>query len=124
MAERNVLAYFNSEEEAQAALDQMAGLRIADSSIRRVDRMPGSGFQPFNSPIASEYTGLGSRALGDGFSHSDAGILGAASVSASGMSTGGPDNKVTGRNVLLTVVVDEQDYAQAVRIASEGGAAV
>ncbi|AGA57695.1 MAG: hypothetical protein C6W55_11820 [Thermobacillus sp.] len=124
MAERNVLAYFKSESEAEAALDRMAHLRISDRSIRRIDRYPGGGMHDIMNPINGDFPGLGFMVLGSDFTNSSAGILAAADVSASGLSTGGPDNRVTGRDVLLTVVVDEQDYEEAVRIAKEGGAMV
>jgi hypothetical protein len=124
MAERNVLAYFRSEEEAKAALGRMARLRIADSSIRRVDRFPGGGMHDIMNPVNGDFPGLGFLVYGTDFPGSSAGILAAADVSASGLSTGGSDNRVTGRDVLLTVVVDEQDYEQAVRIAMDGGAVV
>jgi hypothetical protein len=124
LAERNVLAYFKSEEEAKAALERMSGLRIADSSIRRVDRYPGGGMHDIMNPISADFPGLGYLVYGTDFTNSSAGILAAADVSASGLSSGGPDNRVTGRDVLLTVVVDERDYEQAVRIAMDGGAMV
>jgi hypothetical protein len=124
MAERNVLAYFKSEEEAKAALEGMARLRIADSSIRRIDRYPGGGMHDIMNPITADFPGLGFLVHGTDFTNGSAGILAAADVSASGLSSGGPDNRVTGRDVLLTVVVDEQDYEQAVRIAMDAGAVV
>ena len=119
-----MLAYFKSEEEAKAALERMSGLRIADSSIRRVDRYPGGGMHDIMNPISADFPGLGYLVYGTDFTNSSAGILAAADVSASGLSSGGPDNRVTGRDVLLTVVVDERDYEQAVRIAMDGGAMV
>jgi len=124
LAERNVLAYFRSEEEAKAALAGMSHLRIADSSIRRVDRYPGGGMHDIMNPLSSDFPGLGYLVYGTDFTNSSASILAAADVSASGLSSGGPDNRVTGRDVLLTVVVDEQDYEQAVRIAMDAGAVV
>lgn len=124
MAERNVLAYFRSEEEAKAALEGIARLRIADSSIRRVDRYPGGGTQDTLNPIHPDFPGLGFLVYGADFTNRSTGILAAADVSASGLSSGGPDNRVTGRDVLLTVVVDERDYEQAVRIAMDAGAVV
>ena len=124
MAERNVLAYFRSEEEAKAALEKMSHLRIADSSIRRIDRYPGEQMHNIMNPVSGDFPGLGFLVHGTDFTNGSAGILAAADVSASGFSSGGPDNRVTGRDVLLTVVVAEQDYEQAVRIAMDGGAVV
>ncbi|OUM95215.1 MAG: hypothetical protein A9Z00_14705 [Thermobacillus sp. ZCTH02-B1] len=124
MAERNVLAYFRSEEEAKAALERMRHLRIEDSSIRRIDRYPGQEMHDISNPLSGDFPGLGYLVHGTDFTNAGAGILAAADVSASGLSSGGPDNRVTGRDVLLTVVVDERDYEQAVRIAMEGGATV
>jgi hypothetical protein len=123
LAEKNILAFFKSPEEADRALKQMESLSIVDSSVRRVDGYPGEGADVDN-PITGDIPSLGAMTLSGDFDDRNAGILAAASVSASGMSSGGPDNVVTGKDVLLTVVVQEQDHERALQIVREAGATV
>jgi len=123
MAEKNILAFFKSPEEAKRALEEMSSLSIVDSSVRRVDGYPGEG-AAVDNPITGDIPSLGSMTLSGDFDDRNAGVLAAASVSASGMSAGGPDNVVTGRDVLLTIVVEEQDHDRALRIARDNGATV
>ncbi len=123
MAEKNILAFFKSPEEAEQALKRMESLSIVDSSVRRVDGYPGDG-TTVNNAITGDIPSLGAITLSGDFDDRNAGILAAASVSASGMSSGGPDNVVTGRDVLLTVVVQEQDHDRALQIVREAGATV
>ncbi|MCU6712272.1 hypothetical protein M6D81_26575 [Paenibacillus sp. J5C_2022] len=124
MAEKNILAFFKSPEQAEAALSQLKSLRIVDSSINRFDGYPGDGSDHIANPITSNFSGLGYLTLGGDFSDPDASILASASVSASGMSSGGPDNEVTGRDIVLTVVVEEEDHDQAMAIVRNAGAMV
>ena len=61
--------------------------------------------------------------LGGDFEH-DAGVLAAASVSASGMSAGGQDNRMTGHNIVLTLVVKDEYAEEAARILEDAGALI
>lgn len=124
MAEKNIIAYFNSPEQAEAALQQVKGLRLIDTSIDRVHAYPGSGSDRILNPITSDFPSLGYLTLGGDFNDRDAGILAATSVSASGMSSGGPENKVTGIDTVLTLVVDEADFEQAMQTVKAAGALV
>ncbi|MDQ0063843.1 hypothetical protein [Paenibacillus harenae] len=124
MAEKNILAYFKSPEQAKQALEQIKSLKLVDSSIDRFDGYPGDGSDHIDNPITSDFPGLGYLTLGGDFSDRDAGILAATSVSASGMSSGGQDNEVTGRDILLTVVIEEEDFEQAMAIVQKAGALV
>lgn len=124
MSEKNLLAFFNSPEQAEKALSQIKGLRLIDSSIDRIDGYPGEGIDHIENPVTGDFPGLGYLTLGGDFSDRNAGILAAASVSASGMSSGGPDNRITGKDVLLTAVIDEADYEKALEIVRREGAEV
>ena len=68
------------------------------------------------------FPGLGYLTLGGDVDGPDAGILAAASVSASGYGSGGPENRVTGRDIMLVAIVDEADYDEADRIVRDAGA--
>jgi hypothetical protein len=124
MAEKNILAFFNSPEQAKDALQQLKGLNLIDTSIDRVNAYPGSGSDHVTNPITGNIPSLGYLTLGGDFNDRNAGILAATSVSASGMSAGGPDNKVTGINTVLTIVVDEADFEQALKTVQNAGALV
>lgn len=99
MTEKNILAFFNSPEQAEKVKDQLAGLDIVDMSIDRFTR--------YGASVAND-------------NDRDYGILKAADPSSSGMSDGGGGGP-TGRDVLLTVIVNDQDEAEARRIVNEGG---
>lgn len=125
MAERAVLAYFNTPDQAKQAVEEMKSLRLIDYAIERFDGYSGTGMQHLDqlgNTIDGSFRGLGFLTLGGDFDNPDAAILAAASVSASGMSSGGPDNRVTGRDILLTAIVDAEDYEEATRIAQAAGA--
>ncbi|GGG13174.1 hypothetical protein [Paenibacillus abyssi] len=124
MAEKNILAFFNSPEQAEQALSIMKNLSLVDSSIDRFDGYPGEGSDHIQNPITGNFQGLGYLTLGGDFPDRDEGILAAASVSASGMSSGGSDNETTGKDILLTVVVEEKDFEQAMQIVRDAGALV
>jgi len=122
MAEKSILAYFKSPEQAKNALARMQSLRVTDSAIDRIDGYPGEGIDHIHNPITSDFHSLGYLTLGGDFPDRNAGILSAASVSASGFSAGSPENQVTGRDILLTVVIGEEDYEAAQQIVKEEGA--
>lgn len=125
MAERAVLAYFNTPDQAKEALEQLKSLRLSEYGIDRFDGYPGTGMEHLDqlgNTIAGTFRGLGFITLGGDFDNPDAKVLAAASVSASGMSSGGPENRVTGRDILLTAIVDEDDYDRAVAICQQAGA--
>jgi hypothetical protein len=122
MTERAVLAYFNTPEQAQEALRKLRRLNLIDARIERFDGMPGDGVEVVTNPATGNFDSLGEITLAGEFENKSAGILAAASVSASGFSSGGSDNRVSGRDILLTAIVGEKDYEQAQRIVQEAGA--
>ncbi len=118
MAEKPVMVYFKTPEQARKALDQMKSeFGVIESEIDRFDGYPGGGYDP-NNPITGDIPSLGSITLNGNFGR-DSGILAAASASASGMSSGG--NMVSGFDILLTAIVDEKNGDRAMQIAQECG---
>ncbi|MEK0317739.1 hypothetical protein [Cohnella sp. 56] len=125
MAERAVLAYFNTPDQADEALEGLKRLRLSEYEIDRFDGYPGTGMEHLDQlgdTIAGTFRSLGFLTLGGDFDSPDAAALAASSVSASGMSSGGPNNRVTGRDILLTAIVDVDDYDEAVAICRQAGA--
>ncbi|GMK37821.1 hypothetical protein PCCS19_08750 [Paenibacillus sp. CCS19] len=125
MAERPVFAYFNTPEQANQALEQLQSLKLVEYAIERIDGYAGPGYQSIDqvgNTITGNFPGLGYLTLSGDFDLPDSGILAAASVSASGYSSGSPENRVTGRDIMLVAIVDEEDYEQASKIVKEAGA--
>lgn len=120
MAEKNILAYFKSREQAEEAAAKLKSLRAVDMRIDEVGRFPGDGSDRIENPINADFPGLGYLTLGGDFSDRDAGILAAADASASGMSVPGEDDTM-GRNFLLTAVMDEGVHHQALRVVEQTG---
>ncbi|NGM81838.1 hypothetical protein G5B47_05380 [Paenibacillus sp. 7124] len=115
MAEKSILAYFKSPEEAESVSRKLQSLRVIDLSIDRFSRY-GGGFTSQAAPANGLISSLGTAATG----YPDAGVMAAADPSASGMSDGGAGGP-TGRDILLTVVVDEGSFHQALSIIEEAG---
>lgn len=121
MAEKNILAYFKSREEAEGAAAKLKALRVEDMRVDEVGRFPGDGIDHVENPINADFPSLGYLTLGGDFADRNAGILAAADVSASGMSAGGGEDDTMGRNYLLTAVVNEDVHHQALRVVRECG---
>jgi hypothetical protein len=122
VAERSILAYFKSPEQAKEALAKVKSLKLVDSAIDRFDGYPGDGMDHIMNPLTSDFPSLSNLTLGGDFTDRNSGILAATSVSASGFSSGGPDNMVTGYDILLTLVIEEDDYDKALKIVQDAGA--
>jgi hypothetical protein len=110
LGEKNILAYFKSPEEAEGVILKLRALRVVDLSIDRFSRYNSEG----------SLTGVPGLALDSDLSHPSVNILAASDPSNSGMSNGGQGGP-TGRDILLTVVVDESSHHQAMRIIEEAG---
>lgn len=120
MAEKNILAYFKSPDQAQHAARKLQSLRVADMSINRFGAYPDGQLNNPMQPLTGDITSLASMTLNANISGPGAGILGAADPSASGMSDGRQDG-TEGRDILLTVVLDEGVLPQAMRIIEQSG---
>jgi len=120
MPEKNILAYFKSPEEAEAVSRKLQSLRVIDMSIDRFGKYPGDQRYSGQNPLTGDIPSLATMTLNSSIDSRSAGILASADVSASGMSHGG-DGGPTGRDILLTVVVDSESFDQALRIVEEAG---
>lgn len=120
MAERNILAYYNAQEQAEGALRKLQALRVIDARIDRFGSFPGSGHEEVMNPLSGDIDGLGTLALSGDFSARSSAIMAAADPDASGLSDKG-DEALAGKDVLLTAVVSEEDYEKAMRIVRETG---
>ncbi|MBP1935379.1 hypothetical protein [Paenibacillus sediminis] len=120
MAEKNILAYFKSPEEAEGVARKLRALRVDDLSIDRFSRYPSTSYADQFSPLTGQLGSLTTLTQDAGLTSTFPGILAAADPTASGMSDGGQGGP-TGRNILLTVVLDESVHEQAMRLIEEAG---
>lgn len=120
MIEKNILAYFKTPEEAESIASKLNALRAIDISIDRISEYPGEGVERSMNPITGDIQSLGDLTLNADFSNKSAAILAAADVDASGMSDGGQGGP-SGRDVLLTAVVEEQVFDKALKLVKDGG---
>lgn len=120
MAEKNILAYFRSPEEAEGAAQKLRALRAIDVSVERISEVPGADAYHGGNPVSGDFTSLADLTLGAEVTGSSPGILLAADPDASGLS-GGDGKTAGGRDVLLAAVVDEQVHRQAMRVIEEAG---
>lgn len=118
--EKNILAYFKSPEEAETAARKLQALRAETVSIDRFSRYPGDGFEHRENPRTGDFGSLASLTLDADISDPNPGIILAAGPDASGLSHGG-EGMVTGRDILLTAVVDESIHHQALKVVEECG---
>ena len=120
MAEKNILAYFKSPEEAEGVAKKLQALRVADLSIDRFSAYSGGELNDTMHPLTGDIVSLTSMTQNASLTNRSAGILGAADPSASGMSDGRQDG-LEGRDILLTVVLDENIFDQAMSIIEGAG---
>ncbi|QSF43942.1 hypothetical protein [Paenibacillus tianjinensis] len=120
MSEKNILAYFKAPEEAEGVSRKLQALRVIDMSIDTFSKYPGNAQYSGNNPLTGDIPSLATMTLNSTMDSHSAGILAAADSSASGMSHGG-DGGPTGRNILLTVVVDSGSFDQALKIIEDAG---
>lgn len=107
MGEKNILAYFNTLDQAEAIANRIKSMGITDVQIDRIHRYPEGTADNLMNPVTGQIGSLSDLAIGD--ISGDVGPLTAADTSASGMSHGG-ESYVTGRDVLLAAIVDESQF--------------
>ncbi|KKO51539.1 hypothetical protein [Paenibacillus sp. DMB20] len=115
-----MLAYFKSPEEAEGVAKKLQALRVADLSIDRFSAYPGGELNDTMHPLTGDIVSLTSMTQNASLTNRSAGILGAVDPSASGMSDGRQDG-LEGRDILLTVVLDENIFDQAMSIIEGAG---
>ena len=118
--EKSILAYFKSPEEAEQAAKQLEAIGTIDMSIDRFSKYPGAELNSISNTMTDDISSLASLTLNANVSTRDEGILLSAGPDASGLSDGGQD-LITGRDILLTVVVDENVHEQALKICEQSG---
>lgn len=121
--EKNVLAYFKTRDEAHEVLNKLKALRVEDARIDHVDKYPQESREIQVNPATGNISSLGALTQEADVDSRDAGVLMAADPAASGLS-GGSGNSVTGRNILLTAIVDESIHHQVLHLVEQAGGMV
>ena len=109
MTEKNILAYFNSVDQAEAIANQLKSIGISDVQIDRIHKYPEGTADRVINPATGQIGSLSDLTLGD--ISGDVGPLTASDPTASGMSDGG-QSSITGRDVLLAAIVDDSQFDQ------------
>lgn len=123
LKERNILAGFHTEDEAEKAATALRQAGFSIVQIDRVGQFSGDGNERIMNPISGKIPSLGSMTLAGDFPNGrDASALAAASPDASGMADRGDDD--LNRNVLLTCVVPEERGDEATEIIRSYGGMV
>jgi len=112
---RNILATFKTVDEAQQAGRELQSLGIQDMQIDRISQYPGYNLNNLSNPLTGRFESLADLTLGSNFTNKGAEILAAADVSASGLSNGGDDLDIN-RDILLTIVAEENLAEQAEQV--------
>jgi hypothetical protein len=118
--EKNILAYFKTPEEAAGAAQKLHALRAIDVSIDRFSKNPGDGLDHRENPSTGDFSSLASLTADADVTGQSPGILLSAGIDASGYSDGGQGGP-TGRDILLTAVVDESVHHQALSVVEQAG---
>jgi hypothetical protein len=123
MTEKGILASFNDPAQANAIASKLKALRAVEVQIDRFSRYPEETIEDSPYTPAGRINSLATLTQDAAISSMDAAVLISADAAASGYSDGvsGPGGGVTGKDILLTAVVDESIYEQALRVIKEGG---
>jgi hypothetical protein len=122
MGTKNILAYFKTEEDAEKVARQLQDSGVKDVSIDRFSKYPEEGTEEFTNPIQGKITGLPNLTQDTEIEGQNARILAAAGPDASGMADG--QDSITGYDVLLVVVVEENQHHRALQIIQDAGGRV
>lgn len=120
MAEKNLLAFFKSPEEAERAKEKLHGIGVKTIQIDNIDRYPAEERPNVIQTLSGQYGSLAAITKEQVPSGNNEGILMATNIDSSGMS--GDTDAITGRNILLTAVMEEGLHHEAIRIVKEMGA--
>jgi len=120
--EQAILAYFKSPDDAQVASERLTDeLDIEDVQIDRISGgQPGEGNDRFMNPITANIPSHASLVNATDPSSISTGILLGSSPAVSGM-TDGSMNTISGRDILLTVIVPTERVECALQIINECG---
>lgn len=117
--QRAIIAGFRTMNKAEQAAEMLSAAGIHETSIERVSLHPPTEEEDrLHNAVTGDYPGL-ANAVFDTQMDRDQSIMTSVSPSASGMSDGHDEN--IGTDVVLTAVVQEEQYNQAGEIITRLG---
>ncbi len=119
MEEKGIIAYFQTEERAQRAVDELKKRGFATVQIDHFSQFPGENVVDLDNPISEPPSSLASVAMGAAISSRDAGVLAASHPDASGLS--GADGLEAPEDVVVTVVTDKAREEEARTLLERAG---
>ncbi len=121
--EQAILSYFKSPDEAQIASERLTDeLDIEDVQIDRISGgQPGEGIENFMNPITANISSHASLIDATDPSGPSVGRLLGGSEVISGMADGSMGETISGRDILLTVIVPSGCVDRALQIITECG---
>ncbi|MEK3917490.1 hypothetical protein [Paenibacillus sp. FSL H7-0331] len=105
MAEKSMQAYFHSAAEAQSIITKLKALRVKDIQINQVG----------SNPLSNQGTGW------DMLQEENADTAMMSAVGFEGEDTASEGGRL---DTLLTALIDEVSYEQAVRVVRDGGGVI
>ncbi len=115
--ERSVLASFHSESEANKAQERIKQLGVIATQVAHFSAYGRPDNEDPIHAISGDISSLANLSMNTSVGSRDAGILLSADPAASGMSDG--DDRITGRDWLLTVVCADNQVETVVKIIKE-----
>jgi hypothetical protein len=118
--ERAIIAGFKTWRQARQAEEALRKLNVIDLNIDRISEQPVTDRDTeLNNPITGKYPGLANGVYNTTLDR-DQSVLASADPSASGLSDGRGDPEI-GTDIVLSVVIDEHDYDQAMSFIQQHG---
>jgi hypothetical protein len=120
MADKSVIAYFKTRDDAEAAAAKLHAIRALDVSVDSFARYPGEAVVGPVSPVTGNITSLAALTMDASVDTRETGVLMSADTNASGMSDGGQGG-TSGYNYVLSAVVRPETHHLALRVVEETG---
>ncbi|OYD08309.1 hypothetical protein [Paludifilum halophilum] len=118
MSQKNIIAYFRSEQRAKEAVQQLKRGGFESVDLSRFSLTPGEDVSDLDNPIAEPISSL-ATITGAHVSSRDAGILVSADVHSSGMADG--SEEWGAEDLSVTVITDEERWEEAESILKQAG---
>ncbi|WP_028986638.1 hypothetical protein [Thermicanus aegyptius] len=122
MAEKNLLAFFKSPEQAKEAKEILEKIGVDTIQIDDFSRYPAEDREDVRQTLSGDFAGLADLTEEKVPTGKNEAILMAADPLSSGMSVG--NGIVTGYHILLTAVMEEEKHQEAINIVRGLGAII
>jgi len=118
MGQRNVIAFFRTERQAQQAVQQLKARGFDTVDLSRFSLSPKEDASDLDNPIAEPPSSL-STLTGAPVTGRDPGILKAADIHSSGIADG--SDEVGAEDLSVTVITDDSRFDEAEQLLEQMG---